>query len=249
MHYDQARLSQLLELLGLTEEPMGVFFTDNEPKDGFTPKPLPLPTRERENENAIEWHEIFGNFSCVMGNIWRARRKHTRAWFSAEHFGCPGGAFWLGFMKPQTQAIIHYVSTGIPNAMEGEWYCSSATTLSDVFDAIGPVPVPKPYCVVQPLDLFEADETPLLVQFFARPESLCGLHQLAFFVTDDTQVVASPWGAACTGSFNLALALSFPGRKKGCGGRLGSLRTQILQNRRIELHRALDPVLRHARPL
>lgn len=201
MKYDQERLARLLNLLGLDEDPMGVLFTDSEPEKGLCPTPLPLPTRQREEENAIDWQAIFSNFSCVMGHIWRARKKHAPAWFSADCFGCPGGAFWLGFMKPQTRAIIHYVSTGIPNAMEGEWYCSSSGTLSDVFNAIDPVPAPKPYCVVQPLSLFKAEENPLLVQFFARPESLSGLHQLAFFVTNDPQVVASPWGAACSGCF------------------------------------------------
>ena len=36
-----------------------------------------------------------------------------------------------------------------------------------------------------------------MVAFFVRPESLCGLHQLASFVTNDPEVVVSPWGAAC----------------------------------------------------
>jgi hypothetical protein len=37
------------------------------------------------------------------------------------------------------------------------------------------------------------DEQPLLVTIFTRPESLCGLHQLVTFVTNDPEVVASPW--------------------------------------------------------
>jgi len=44
---------------------------------------------------------------------------------------------------------------------------------------------------------FTDDEQPELVAFFVRPESLCGLHQLASFVTNDPEVIASPWGAAC----------------------------------------------------
>ena len=192
-------LPRLLDTLGLAEEPMGLFYTDTEPEDGFTPKPMPTPTREREQAGEIDWQEVFGNFSCVMGNIWRARKKGTRAWFSAERFGCPGGAFWLGFMKPQTEAIINYVSTGTPGRMEGELYCDSHDTLRQVFADIDPVPAPGRYCVVQPLSLFKADEEPRFVIFFARPEILCGLHQLAFFVTNDPEVVASPWAAACSG--------------------------------------------------
>lgn len=191
-------LPGLLDVLGLTEEPMGLFYTNTEPADGFTPKPMPTPTAEREKAGEIDWQETFGNFSCVMGNVWRARRKRTRAWFSAEHFGCPGAAFWLGFMKPQTETITSYVSTGSPH-MEGEFYCGDHDTLRRVFADIDPPVAPGRYLVVQPLSLAGEDEEPRFVSFFARPEILSGLHQLAFFVTNDTEVVASPWGAACTG--------------------------------------------------
>jgi uncharacterized protein (DUF169 family) len=108
-------LPQFLETLGLDEEPMGIFYTDEEPAEGFSPKPNELPTRAKEMKNEINWQEVFSQFSCVMGHIWRARKKKAVAYFSAEQFGCPGGAFWLGFNKPQAETIINYVSTGIPN--------------------------------------------------------------------------------------------------------------------------------------
>ena len=189
---------RFLEVLGLDEEPMGIFYTDEKPAKGFSPKPMDLPTREKETDNDIDWQTVFGQFSCVIGNIWRARKKKTAAYFDAERFGCPGGAFWLGFMKPQTETIIHYVSTGIPDRMEGELYCDSPDELRRIFDYIDPKPAPKRFCVVKPLSLFSTKEEPELVAFFTRPETLCGLHQLAAFVTNDPEVVASPWGAACT---------------------------------------------------
>ena len=191
-------LPQFLETLGLDEEPMGIFYTDGEPSEGISPKPMDLPTREKEEKNEIDWQDIFGQFSCVIGNIWRARKKKTSAYFDATHFGCPGGAFYLGFMKPQTETIIHYVSTGIPNRMEGERYCDSPDELRRIFDYIDPRSAPSRFCVVKPLSLFREKEDPELVAFFARPETLCGLHQLAAFVTNDPEVVTSPWGAACT---------------------------------------------------
>ncbi|MGD2024341.1 MAG: DUF169 domain-containing protein [Desulfobacterales bacterium] len=98
-------LPQFLETLGLDEEPMGIFYTDEQPAEGFSPKPNELPTREKEIKNEINWQEVFGQFS--------------------EH------------------------------------------------------------------------EVPELVAFFTRPESLSGLHQLAAFVTNDPEVVVSPWGAGC----------------------------------------------------
>jgi len=191
------QVQELLTRLGLDEEPLGIFYTDTEPKDGFTPEKLDLPTREKEMQNKIDWQAVFAGFSCVMGHIWRARKKKRAAYFDAQRFGCPGGAFFLGFIKPQTEFIIHYVSTGFPGRMEGELYCDSPDTLREIFRHIDPRPAPARFCVVKPLSLFDEGEEPELVAFFARPESLCGLHQLAAFVTGDSEVVASPWGAGC----------------------------------------------------
>jgi uncharacterized protein (DUF169 family) len=190
-------LPQFLETLGLDEEPMGVFYTDEKPAEGFSPKTIDLPTREKEMKNEINWQEVFSQFSCVMGHIWRARKKRGVAYFSAEQFGCPGGAFWLGFNKPQAETIIKYVSTGIPNWTEGELYCDSPDALRRIFEYVDPRPAPHKFCVVKPISKFSDVEVPELIAFFMRPESLSGLHQLAAFVTNDPEVVASPWGAGC----------------------------------------------------
>ncbi len=191
-------LSEFLNILGLNEEPVGVFYTDDKPADGSAPKAMPLPTREKETENGIDWQATFAQFSCVMGHVLQARKLKKTAYFSAEQFGCPGCAFWLGFMKPQSETIIHYVSTGFPGQMEGELYCDSPDALRRIQTDIDPEPASGTFCVVKPLSLFTGNEKPDHVVFFARPETLCGLHQLATFVTNDPEVVASPWGAACT---------------------------------------------------
>lgn len=190
-------LPKFLEILGLDEEPMGIFFADEKPAEGFSPKPADPPTREKEMKNEIDWQGVFAQFSCVIGNIWRARKKKTAAYFSAEQFGCPGGAFWLGFLKPQTETIIHYVSTGIPDRMEGELYCDSPDNLRQIFEYADPKPASHKFCVFKPLGSFTGGEHPKLVCFFVRPEVLSGLHQLAAFVTNDPEVVTSPWSAAC----------------------------------------------------
>lgn len=211
-------LSQFIERLGLEEEPVGIFYTDNRPEAGFSPVPGELPTREKEVKNEIEWQTVFGQFSCAIGHIWRARRKKTTAWFDAEHFGCPGAAFWLGFMKPQTETIIHYVSTGIPDHMKGECYCDSPDELRRVFEYINPRPAPALYCVVKPLSLFTHDEKPELVSFFTRPEPLCGLHQLAFFVTNNPEITVSPWGPGCGNLITWPLRYLDNGKEKAVVG-------------------------------
>ena len=191
------KLNSFVDKLGIDEVPMGMFYTDTKPETGFSPDASELPTREKEKKNEINWGDIFGQFSCVIGKIWLARKKKTCAWFSASHFGCPGGAFWLGFNKPQAETIIHYVSSGIPGRMEGEHYCDSPENLRKIFEYVDPLPATGKYCVFKPVTQFSANETPLLVSFFSRPEPLAGLHQLAAFVTNDPEVVTSPWSAAC----------------------------------------------------
>lgn len=191
------RLPGFIEALGLDEEPLGLFYTDQKPEEGYAPEKSDLPTIEKERQNEIDWQDVFGKFSCAIGHIYNARRKKTAAYFSAEQFGCAGAAFWFGFSKPQAQTIINYISTGIPNWSEGEFYCESPEVISNIFEYVDPRPAPKKYCVVKPLSLFTENEEPKLILFFTRPEPLAGLHQLATFVTNDPEVVASPWSAGC----------------------------------------------------
>jgi len=194
------RLPDFLQALAYPEPPLGIFYSDQPPADGLSPTPLPghLPTREKELAGQIDWPTIYSNFSCAIGVIWRARKKGKAAYFSAERFGCPGGAFYLGYLGPQTEAIAHYISTGIPGRMEGECYFPTPQASRDFFVYLDPRPAPAGYCILKPLDQFSGDETPELVSFFCRPEIMCGLHQLTSFVTGDLEVVRSPMGAACS---------------------------------------------------
>lgn len=191
------QLPEFLKTVGLAEEPLGLFYTDTMPEDCLTPPLMERPTPEREQRGEINWQNVFGAFSCVMGLIWRARKKKTAACFSADHPGCPGGSFFLGFHKPQTETILNYVTTGIPGWSAGEHYCESPDALRAIFATLDPTPAAGRYCVIQPLSLFTEDENPMVVIFFSRPEPLCGLHQLATYVSNDPEAVMSPWSAAC----------------------------------------------------
>lgn len=214
----QEGLKGFIDGAGLSETPMGMFFTEKKPDSPFAPEPSDLPTREKEIENTINWPKLFGNFSCAIGHIWRARKKGAAAYFSAERFGCPGCAFWMGFNKPQVETIIHYVSTGIPGRMEGELYCDSPDRLRRIFSDIDPDPAPGTYCVFKPLDRFEAGEAPLFVSMFDRPEALSGVHQLVTFVTGDPLSVVSPWSAACGSLVAWPMRLQANGENKAVLG-------------------------------
>ncbi|ABQ26711.1 DUF169 domain-containing protein [Geotalea uraniireducens] len=212
------RTTGLLEALGLEEEPLGIFYTESEPREGLSPKVGKLPTREREERDEIDWQAIYDGFSCIMCNVWKARKRKIVVWASAEHYGCPGAAFWLGYNKPQAERVICYLSTGLSGQCEGELLYNSPDVVRQIFEHIDPKEAHGRYCVVKPLTLFEKHEQPELVAFFARPEALCGLNLLAAFVTDDPEVVVSPWGAACGSLVTWPLHYLAKGRNKAVLG-------------------------------
>jgi hypothetical protein len=110
------------------------------------------------------------------------------------------------------------VSTGIPNRIEGERYLESPEVTKMFFKAIDPRPAPASFCVFKPLSLFTDFEKPELVIFFARTESICGLHQLATFTTNDFEAVLSPFGPGCAGILTWPLHLLVQEKSKAVLG-------------------------------
>lgn len=188
----------LFAALGLDEEPFAIFYTDREPAEGFAPKPGQEVSLELESEGKVDFQQIFANFSCVLGKVLLARRKKTAAYFAADRYGCPGGRFFLGYHKPQVEFIACYISSGIPGTpVHGERYLESPEASRRFFNTVDPRPAPAKYCVFKPLSQLSQGERPELVVFFGRGEVLTGLATLAAFVTDDMEVVATPFGAGC----------------------------------------------------
>ncbi|OLN24434.1 hypothetical protein DVDV_4237 [Desulfovibrio sp. DV] len=195
----ETSLDKLLAALGLGEEPYGLFYTDVPPTNGFAPDAGPPLSLDREARGEVDWGAVWGHFSCVMGKLWLARKKRAAAWFDAEHYGCPGGSFYLGFHAPQLEFITCYVSTGIPGSpVTGERYLPSPASARRFFTELAPRPAPARYCVLKPVTHFTETETPETVIFFGRGEVLTGLSTLAAFVTDDFEIVAAPFGAGCS---------------------------------------------------
>lgn len=207
----------LTQLLGYDEEPIGVYFTDTKP-DGYGPKPGEIFTREREEKGEINWGKAFGDFTCFIGSVWLARKKHKAAYISLEEAGCMGGSFYTGMYYPYLEAQVGYVSTGIPGTdIEGEHYFPTPDSMRRFMEASTPPLAQKKYCVLQPLDLF-TDEKPVIVAFFARPEILSGLFSLASYTTGDYNAVISPFGAGCTSLVAWPLIVASQGKDQAVLG-------------------------------
>ncbi|MDR2861403.1 MAG: DUF169 domain-containing protein [Syntrophobacterales bacterium] len=193
-----SKTTRLMELLGHEEMPFGVYYSDVKPQDGFGPKPGEIFSRERETAGQINWGQAFSNFSCIMKNIWLARKKRRAAWISHEECGCMGGGFYSGVYGPYLEMNIFYVSTGVPGTpIEGEHYLPTPESMRHFMDDAAPPAATGKYCIIKPLDQFGPGETPLVITFFARPEVLNGLHSLACFSAGNHLAVVTPFSAAC----------------------------------------------------
>ena len=188
-----------LDHLGLNEEPFGVYYDDAKPEKSFGPKPGVPISRELEDQGQVDMQAVFKDFSCVIGNIWLARKKHCAAYISSEEYGCPGGVFYCSMMKPNLRFIEHYVTTGFEGTpIKGERYLPSPESMRKFLGKVNPRKAPAKYCIFKPLSLFSDGEEPEFVIFFARPEVLSGLFTHTMFTTGDVDSVASPFGAGCT---------------------------------------------------
>ena len=70
-----SNLTAFLETIGYPDEPFGMFYTDTEPESGFVPKEGAVFSHEMEQRGEVDFSALFQNWSCVMGNIWLARKK------------------------------------------------------------------------------------------------------------------------------------------------------------------------------
>ena len=59
-------LPPFLEILGLDEESMGIFYTDQKSADGFSPTPSDLPTREKETRQKQGGDRRLGSFGAKV---------------------------------------------------------------------------------------------------------------------------------------------------------------------------------------
>jgi len=176
-HLPEAAYRTFREALGLKEFPLGAFYTNDQPK-GITPKP--------------------GISGCMMGLLKGARKKGEPVYFDKGHFGCMGGAYYMGFSESPRPNIEYFLSCGIPGQMEGERYFKTPELARDFFASRKPRPAPAAYCVFKPIEMFQPSETPEVVIFFAPPDLLSGLFTLTNYALEVTDAVMTPFGSGCS---------------------------------------------------
>jgi uncharacterized protein (DUF169 family) len=168
---------QFREVLSLKESPLGIYYT-NDPPQGITAQT--------------------GTHVCMIGLLKKARKNGKTVYFDKDHFGCPGGAYYMGFFESPRPHIEYFLSCGIPGQMEGERYIKTPELAKAYIEKIKPRPAPATYCVFKPIDQFQGNEKPEVVAFFASPDALSGLFTLANYALERTDGVYTPFGSGCS---------------------------------------------------
>jgi uncharacterized protein (DUF169 family) len=169
--------NQFRGTLGLKEPPLGIYYTDGKP-EGVTPKE--------------------GIHGCMIGLLQNARKKGITVYFDKDHFGCPGGAYYMGFLVSPRPNIEYFLSCGIPGEMEGERYIKTPELAREFFKKMKPRPAPATYCVFKPMEQFQDNTKPEVVVFFATPDILSGLFTLTNYALESTDAVSTPFGSGCS---------------------------------------------------
>ncbi len=164
------------EVLGLKESPLGIYYTNEKP-EGITPKE--------------------GVHGCMIGLLQNARKKGKTVFFDKTHFGCPGGAYYMGFFDSPMPNIEYFLSCGIPGQMEGERYIKTPERAREYFAKMIPRRAPATYCVFKPLEQFRGEIKPEVVVFFASPDILSGLFTLTNYALERTDAIYAPFGSGC----------------------------------------------------
>lgn len=163
--------------LGLTEHPLGFFYSNEEPAPGVKP---------REKGHA-----------CMIGLLRQARQQGETVYFDEQHFGCEGGAYYLGFRPIPRPKIEYFLSCGIPGEMDGERYIKTPEIAREYFASMKPRQAPAKYAIFKSLTKFAEKEKPEVIIFFASPDVLSGLVVLTGYATESREAIRLPFSSGC----------------------------------------------------
>lgn len=183
--------SELISKLGLTHEPVAIYFTDDRPAEAIGFKP--------------------GKRGCVASLLYACASKGIVAAFDEDSYGCPGGGVGLCFGDAFTKnnhPTEYLLSTGDEalakhgksigrNLGRGERFFAGPELVSKWKAAVPYAETGKKYVVFRPLSKADDAETPDLVCMFANPDQISAFVIMSGFNRGEALNVLAPFAAAC----------------------------------------------------
>lgn len=173
---NQKQVQEFIEAAGLSGAPFGFDYLPQAPEGAMMPK-------------ADSW-------SCMIAMLRGCMRSKKPLAFTKEQYGCIGGGYHLGFIRPVPEFLPPFISKGeVPEGMHCEHYLDNPSVAQAYYDAFEQPHATNTTLVFMPYDRFETP--PPFVVFMEHMEILSGLHQLVAFVTKSFHNVATPFGSGC----------------------------------------------------
>lgn len=181
---NHAELSdKLVQAIGLTEAPIGIYYSDTAPADAFS------------------WCGGSEHF-CLVGRL-RSVRNGTPLAVDGEMLGCMGSAFYLGFnseIRPGFEYFLSHDAEG-----KGERFKKTPELALELLKARQFVPAKARYCIFQRLADIPDDIRPDVVAVFADEDKISALVWLAQYDRGADDGVIVPFSAGCGSIVNAPL--------------------------------------------
>lgn len=163
----------------------------------FPGEPLPITFEiSSDPRNVIKAPSPAG-WRCFICDLTRVRNGTALA-FSTESVTCNGGKRYCGFVPDMSPEFRYFLSYGIEGRLEGERYKKTPELVDEWQEKFRMVPAAGKYLVFKRWDLLDEDDSPEVVIFFARGETLSGLFTLANYDRADPFGVIMPMGSGCS---------------------------------------------------
>jgi hypothetical protein len=162
----------------------------------FNNAELPLAYYYSNDPNGAEVVEPGTVNECLIAILIKAR-KGTPLAFTADSVGCGGGKKFMGFIDEVMPDFDCLMADGIPGKMEGLRYKKSAELARHGLENQRSFEAPGKYLVFKRWDLLDEKDEPKVAVFFAEPDVVTGLFEMAVFDRSNMDAVIAPYGSGC----------------------------------------------------
>ncbi|MBN1568239.1 MAG: DUF169 domain-containing protein [Acidobacteria bacterium] len=198
--------SKIAEAINLTNQPVALIWTDNEPAGAMRFRPH--------------------NWGCVVSLFAAAATRGITGVFDQKACGCWGGGVGLGFGNQYenfpggVDCFCRFLSSGDSNPersrpieeqmksmgygrmaedyLKGERYVKDPEATIRFIEGLPILEIPSKYVVVKPLDQTDPDRDAVKnITFFVDPDGLSALTILANYPRPNEENVIIPWAAGC----------------------------------------------------
>ncbi len=166
-------------------------------KKCFNDAELPITFYYTDEEDRAETVKPGSVERCVIGALAKVRNGQSLS-FDVDALGCPGGKRYLGFAEDIMPDFEYFLSCGIPGKLEGERYKKSPELVKETMNSWPFLKAPGKYIVFKRWDKLEESDKPEVVIFFATPDVISGLFNLACFDEVVHEAVIAPFGSGCS---------------------------------------------------